>query len=168
MYHAKQPAASAESSTPTPEPHGDGFGTTVMDCATLPGDIVVADGLPLERLYARFDAIARGRAPGNSSAAHRSVLERLASNQQRAEVLGWSEFVLERLGGSGRLVLRGNPPIGPGHALVPDAIPYDGAEPADASISARELSRNGDGRRGADLANLSWRSRMDWLDDGGR
>jgi hypothetical protein len=52
------------------------------------------------------------------------VLERLASNQRRAEALGWSEFVLERTGGSGRLVLRGTPPIGPDRALVPDAIPY--------------------------------------------
>ena len=167
MHHAKKPAASAESSTPNPE-HNSGFLATVMDGATLPGDIVAADGVPLERLYARFDAIARGRAPGNSSAAHQSVLERLAFNQQRAEVLGWSEFVLERVGGSGRLVLRGNPPIGPDRELVPDAIPYDGAEPADASISARELSRNAEGRRGADLTNLAWRSRMDWLDDGGR
>jgi hypothetical protein len=161
MPHPKKPAASAESSTPTPEP------STVTDRATFPGDIVV-DGLPLERLYARFDAIARGRAPGNSSAAHQSVLERLASNQQRAEALGWSEFVLERLGGSGRLVLRGNPPIGPDRELVPDAIPYDGAEPADASSGGRELPRDADGRIGADLTNVSWRSRMGWLDDGGR
>jgi hypothetical protein len=168
MHHPKKPAASAESSAPTPEPHNGGFGATVTDGATLPGDIVVADGLPLERLYARFDAIARGRAPGNSSATHQSVLERLASNQQRAEALGWSEFVLERLGGSGRLVLRGNPPIGPDRELVPDAIPYDGAAPADASSGARELPRDADGRIGADLTNLSWRSRIGWLDDGGR
>jgi hypothetical protein len=168
MHHSKRLAASAESSASTPEPHNGGFGATVTDRATLPGDIVVADGLPLERLYARFDAIARGRAPGNSSATHQSVLERLASNQQRAEALGWSEFVLERVGGSGRLVLRGNPPIGPDRELVPDAIPYDGAAPADASSGARELPRDADGRIGADLTNLSWRSRMGWLDDGGR
>ena len=168
MHDPKKPTERAESPTPTPEPHNSGFGATVMDRATLPGDIVVADGLPLERLYARFDAIARGRAPGNSSAAHQSVLERLASNQQRAEALGWSEFVLERLGGSGRLVLRGNPPIGPDRELVPDAIPYDGAEPADASSGARELPPDAEGRIGADLTNLSWRSRMGWLDDGGR
>ena len=123
MHDPRKPTERAESPTPTPEPNTGGFRATVMDRATLPGDIVVADGLPLERLYARFDAIARGRAPGNSSAAHQSVLERLASNQQRAEALGWSEFVLERLGGSGRLVLRGTPPIGPGRELVPDAIP---------------------------------------------
>ena len=102
MHDPKKPTERAESPTPTPEPDNGGLGATVMDRATRPGDIVVADGLPLERLYARFDAIARGRAPGNSSAAHQSVLERLASNQQRAEALGWSEFVLERAGGSGR------------------------------------------------------------------
>ena len=136
MHDPKKSAERAES--PTPEPSNRGFAAGVMDRALLPADIVVADGLPLQRLYARFDAIARGRAPGNSSAAHQSVLQRLASNQRRAEALGWSEFVLERAGGSGRLVLRGTPPIGPGRALVPDAIPYDGPEP------------------------------MDWRDDGGR
>lgn len=168
MHDPRQPIERAKSPTPTPEPHNGGFGATVTDRAALPGDIVVADGLPLERLYARFDAIARGRAPGNSSAAHQSVLERLASNQQRAETLGWSEFVLERLGGSGRLVLRGNPPIGPGRELVPDAIPYDGARPADASSAAKALPRDAEGRIGSELTNLSWRSRMVWLDDGGR
>ena len=141
MHDPKKTAERAES--PTPEPNNRRFAAGVMDRATLPADIVVADGLPLERLYARFDAIARGRAPGNSSAAHRSVLERLASNQRRAEALGWSEFVLERAGGSGRLVLRGTPPIGPDRAVVPDAIPYDGAEPADASV----VRASGRGRR---------------------
>jgi len=168
MHGPKKPAERAESPTPNPEPNKGGLGATVMDRATLQGNIVIADGLPLERLYARFDAIARGRAPGNSSAAHQSVVERLASNQQRAEALGWTEFVLERAGGSGRLVLRGNPPIGPDRELVPNAIPYDGAEPADASSGARELPRDAEGRIGADLTNLSWRSRMGWLDDGGR
>jgi len=168
MHDPMKPAERAESSTPTPEPNNGRFGATVMDRATLPADIVVADGLPLERLYARFEAIARGRAPGNSSAAHQSVLERLASNQRRAEALGWSQFVLERAGGSGRLVLRGNPPIGPDRELVPDAIPYDGAEPADASSGTRELPRIPEGRIGSDLTNLSWRARMGWLDDGGR
>lgn len=97
-----------------------------MDRATFPDDIVVADGLSLERLYARFDAIARGRAPGDSSAAHQSVIGRLASNQRRVEALGWTEFVLERAGGTGRLELRGVPAPGRDHELVPDAIPDDG------------------------------------------
>ena len=168
MHDPRKPTERAESPTPTPEPDNGGLGATVMDRATRPGDIVVADGLPLERLYARFDAIARGRAPGNSSAAHQSVLERLASNQQRAEALGWSEFVLERAGGSGRLVLRGNPPTGPDRELVPDAIPYDGARPADASSGAKALPHDAEGRIGSEMTNLSWRSRMGWLDDGGR
>jgi len=168
MHHPRKPAASAESSSPTPEPGSRAFGATVMDRATLRGDIVVADGLPLERLYARFDAIARGRAPGDSAAAHQSMLERLDSNRQRAQALGWSAFALERLGGSGRLVLRGNPPSGPDRELVPDVIPDGGAETADASSGARELPRDAEGRMGTDLANLSWRSRMGWLDDGGR
>ena len=56
-----------------------------MDRPTFDGDIVVADGLPLQRLYARFDAIARGPAFGIGSAAHQSVIARLAFNQKRAE-----------------------------------------------------------------------------------
>lgn len=142
-----------------------------MDRPTLPGDIVVADGLPLERLYARFDAIARGRAPGDSSAAHQSVIERLASNQRRAEALGWTKFVLERAGGSGRLELRGAPAPGRDHELVPDAMPKHCPESATVSnepSAASDSPHRGEGRIGTDLANLSWRSRMRWLDDGGR
>ena len=112
-----------------------------MDHPTSPGDVVVADGLPLDRLYARFDAIARGRAHGDSSAAHRSVIARLDSNQRRAAELGWTEFVLERAGGSGRLELRGTPPTGADRELVPDAIV------ADAIPDDRDQT---------------------WLDDGGR
>ncbi len=104
-----------------------------MDRPTIPGNVVVADGLPLERLYARFDAIARGRAHGDGSAAHGSVIERLRSNQRRAVALGWTAFVLERVGGTGRLALRGTPPGGSAPELVPDAIPYDDAEPTSGS-----------------------------------
>src|SRR4029450_4290205 len=78
--------------------------------------------LPLDGLSARFDAIARGRAEGDSSAAHRSVIGRLESNQRRAAELGWTAFVMERAGGSGRLELRGLPPSGGDRELVPDAI----------------------------------------------
>lgn len=99
-----------------------------MDHPTNAGDIVVADGLPLERLYARFDGIARGRSDGDSTAAHRSVLERLASNQRGAVAIGWTAFVLERAGGSGRLELRGTSPTGSERELVPDAIPADTTE----------------------------------------
>jgi hypothetical protein len=86
---------------------------------------VVADGLPLERLYARFDTFARGRAHGDSSAAHRSIIERLAANQRRAEALGWTDFLLESLGGSGRLALSGARAPGRSRELGPDAIPYE-------------------------------------------
>lgn len=139
-----------------------------MDRATFDGDIVVADGLPLQRLYARFDAIARGRAFGNSSAAHRSVIARLASNQRRAESLGWSEFVLERAGTTGRLELRGVAAPGEAHQLVPDAIPYDVPEPTAAPSDPSCIPIYLGDRFGNRLATVSWRSRMRWLDDGGR
>jgi len=139
-----------------------------MDRPTISGDVVVADGLPLERLYARFNEIARGRAHGDSAAAHHSVMERLRSNQRRAAALGWTAFVLERAGGSGRLALRGTPPGGSAPELVPDAIPYDGAGSTIGSSAPSDLPHDHEGRIGNDLANLSWRSRMRWLDDGGR
>jgi hypothetical protein len=135
---------------------------------TRPEDLVVAEGLPLERLYARFDAIARGRAHGDSSAAHRSVIARLESNQRRAEALGWSDFVLGRAGGSGRLELRGTRPSGGTRELVPDAIPYDAAAPSTNAAAGDDSPHRPDGRIGTDLANIAWRSRMTWLDDGGR
>jgi hypothetical protein len=139
-----------------------------MDRPTVPGDVVVADGLPLERLYARFDAIARGRAHGDSSAAHRSVIARLQSNQRCAAALGWTAFILERAGGTGRLALRGTPPGRHTPELVPDAIPYDGPDPARGSRAVSDVPHDDEGRIGTGLANLSWRSRMRWLDDGGR
>ena len=139
-----------------------------MDRATLAGDIVVADGLPLQRLYARFDEIARGRAADDSSAAQRSVIERLASNQRRAEALGWTEFVLERAGGSGRLELRGVRAPGCDHELVPDAIPSAVLEPTAAASAADALPQRPKGRHKTNPTRLSSRSRMRWLDDGGR
>jgi hypothetical protein len=143
-------------------------GRFVMGRPTLPGNVVVADGLPLDRLYARFDAIARGRTPADGSAAHRSLIERLRSNRRRAEALGWTAFVLERAAGSGHLELRGTPPGGRDSELVRDAIPYDGLEPTGGSTAVSDLPHDDEGRIGTDLANLSWRSRMRWLDDGGR
>ena len=139
-----------------------------MDRATFDGDIVVADGLPLQRLYARFDAIARGRAFGNSSAAHRSVIARLASNQRRTASLGRSDFVLERAGTTGRLELRGVAAPGEDHQLVPDAIPYHVPEPIIAPSDPSCLPIYLGNRFGNRLATVSWRSRMRWLDDGGR
>lgn len=81
------------------------------------------DCLPLTRLYARFDAIAEGLVHGDSTAAHRAVLYRLGSNQRTAEALGWTACVLERQGGSGRLVLRGVRAGGLAREVVPDWIP---------------------------------------------
>ena len=140
----------------------------MMERATFPAGFVIADGLPLQRLYARFDAIAAGLTQGDSTAAHRSVIERLAANQRRAEALGWTAFVLERVGGSGRLELRGVPSPGHDHELVPDAIPYEGLEPRTESKGEIRLPRNANGQVRSRLAAISWRSRMRWLDDGGR
>lgn len=134
---------------------------------TMVGNPVVSDGLPLDRLYQRFNAIAEGRAPGNSSAAHRSVTERLEFNQRRAAALGWVGFVLERVGGSGRLELRGRPAANRDRELVPDAIPYDGPEITEPD-GQRDLPRTVESSIGTGLAKLSWRARMRWLDDGGR
>jgi hypothetical protein len=139
-----------------------------MIFAALPENVVVSDGLPLDRLYQRFDAIAEGRTPGDSSAAHRSVLDRLASNRRRAEALGWTAFVLERVGTCGRLELRGKSAPDRERELVPDAIPFDAPAPASDSTAVFGLPRRVEGRVGAGLANLSWRARMRWLDDGGR
>ena len=160
MRETTAPAASSAASIPVP--------ATVTEGATRPDDIVIADGLPLERLYARFDAIARGRAHGDSSAAHRSVIARLESNQRRAEVLGWTDFVLARAGGSGRLELKGTRPSSRTREPVPDAIPYDVHARTTNSDAADDSPRGREGRIGTERANLSWQSRMSWLDDGGR
>ena len=74
----------------------------------------------LETLYARFDAIARGREPGSSTAAHQAVLDRLAANQRVAERQGWTACALERVAGMGRLRASGVPPTGPGRRPIPD------------------------------------------------
>jgi hypothetical protein len=139
-----------------------------MERASFPTHFVIADGLPLQRLYARFDAIAAGLTNGDSSATHRSVIERLASNQRRATALGWTGFVLERRGGSGRLELRGRPAPGLDLELVPDAIPFDDPEPATEAIRDTPLPADFDGRVGTRLARIAWLARMRWLDDGGR
>ena len=58
----------------------------------------------------------------------------------------------------------------PGHelALVPDAIPHDVPEPIVESKPEIRLPRNRAGQIGSPLATIAWRSRMRWLDDGGR
>jgi hypothetical protein len=141
----------------------------MMERASSPARAVIADGLPLQRLYARFDAIAAGLAKGDSLAAHQSVIARLAANQLHAESLGWTGFVLERVGGSGRLELRGIPAGGLDRELVPDAIPHGApthldTESARKSRRGREVS----GQIGGGVARMSWRARLRWMDDGGR
>lgn len=101
----------------------------MIERPTFPTHVVIADGLPLERLYARFDEMATGCTKGDGAAAHRSVIARLASNQRRATALGWTGFLLERRGGCGRLELRGRAAPGLDLELVPDAIPFDAPEP---------------------------------------
>jgi hypothetical protein len=76
----------------------------------------------LERLHARFDAIASRREPdGNSVAAHAAILARLATGRRDAEAAGWSACALERDGGMGRLRLVGVPPGEGARREFPDA-----------------------------------------------
>jgi hypothetical protein len=75
---------------------------------------------PLETLYARHDAMAEGRARGDSTRVHHAILERLAANGLVAEGHGWSSLALERVAGMGRLRLWGVPPAGDARAVVPD------------------------------------------------
>jgi hypothetical protein len=91
-----------------------------------PGDFVIAHGLPLERLYARFDAMSDGMVIGAIATVHQSVMQHHAANQRRAAAHGWTGFVLERRGGSGRLELLGLAAPGRDLELVPDQLPYDG------------------------------------------
>ena len=101
------------------------------------------DCLPLMRLYARFDAIAEGLAPGDSSAVHRAVLNRLAANQRVAESVGWTACALERHGGTGRLLLLGVRPAGLGREVVPDWIPRLPSDVEPASMPSAERPPNG-------------------------
>jgi CheY-like chemotaxis protein len=75
---------------------------------------------PLEALHARHDLMSEGRAPGDSTAVHRAILERLAANRLAAEAHGWTSCALERVAGMGRLRLWGMPPAGGVRAVVPD------------------------------------------------
>ena len=74
----------------------------------------------LDTLYARFDAIASGRTPGSSTAAHQAVLDRLAANQRVAERQGWTSCALERVADMGRLSAWGVSPAHPERRLIPD------------------------------------------------
>ena len=79
----------------------------------------------LETLYARFDAIARLGAPGNSQTAHGAVMTRLAANRDAAAADGWTSLSLERAGGMGRLRLWGVPPSRADREIVPDWLPNE-------------------------------------------
>ena len=79
----------------------------------------------LDTLYARFDAIARRGAPGDSTAAHEAVQDRLAANRAAAESNGWTSLALERAGGMGRLRLWGVPPSSADREVVPDWLPRE-------------------------------------------
>lgn len=78
---------------------------------------------PLDVLYARHEAMAQGRARGDSTAVHHAILDRLAANGALAETRGWSALALERIAGMGRLRLWGMPPAGDARAVVPDWAP---------------------------------------------
>ena len=79
--------------------------------------------IPLGTLYARFDAIDRGRdKDGDSWAAHVAILDRLAGNRRDAEREGWTSLALERDGGLGRLRLFGVAPDTMLRAVVPDSV----------------------------------------------
>ena len=62
--------------------------------------------LPFDRLYARFGAIARARADGDSSAAHRSVIARPESTQRRAGELVADAIVANAILGDSARALR--------------------------------------------------------------
>jgi hypothetical protein len=79
----------------------------------------------LDILYSRFDAIARRGEPGDSTAAHEAVQDRLATNRAVADRDGWTSLALERAGGTGRLRLWGVPPFCDERELVPDFSPRE-------------------------------------------
>jgi hypothetical protein len=77
--------------------------------------------VPLETLYARFDAFANGRMRGaGADEAHQAVVDRLAENRRVAEGYGWTSCALERAGGMGRLRCWGVPPSEYQRQMVPD------------------------------------------------
>ena len=55
-----------------------------------------------------------------------------------------------------------------GAEIVRDVIPHGGPGPTRGSRTVSGVPHDDEGRIGTGLAKLSWRSRMRWLDDGGR
>jgi hypothetical protein len=131
-------------------------------------NLVLATGLPLERLYVRFDTFARGRARGDSSASHRPMMDRLAASRRCAEAIGWTDFVMERAGGSGRLELSGASDSGSGREIVPDAVERDALEPTPAATHERRPPAGPPRHIDAAPAKRRSLARMRWNDDGGR
>jgi hypothetical protein len=76
--------------------------------------------LSLSAMYARFDAISEGTMPSTHWDAHAAILDRLATNQRRAEEIGWTSCALERIGGMGRLAAWGVPPGSTQRHRIPD------------------------------------------------
>jgi hypothetical protein len=133
------------------------------------GNLVLTDGLPLERLYVRFDTIARGRAPAEMSALRGSMIDRLAATRRCAEAIGWTDFVTDRASGSGRLELSGASSPRRDREIVPDMVPHDASE-ATAEVT-HERRRPAGPPRHIDAAPAKRRrslARMRWNDDGGR
>lgn len=79
----------------------------------------------LDTLYSRFDAITRRGGPGDSTAAHEAVQDRLAANRAVADSEGWTSLALERSAGMGRLRLWGVPPSRVDREVVPDWSPRE-------------------------------------------
>jgi hypothetical protein len=65
--------------------------------------------MSLNELYARFDAVAKGREQGNSPAAHEAILVRFAANRRVAETDGWTSCALERAAAGAGCALSGFP-----------------------------------------------------------
>ena len=102
----------------------------------------------LEQLYARHTSISEGRADGDSRLLHVAIIDRLAANQRIAEGEGWTSLALERIGGMGRLMLRGVPTGTDRREVVPDWGPRQpSAASPSASASARGGSASGEERQ---------------------
>jgi len=108
-------------------PERQGSGTIELEVVIQMRSLMPPDHrVSLETLYARFDAIARRGAPGNSQAAHAAVQDRLEANRAVATAEGWTSLSLERAGGMGRLRLWGVPPSREDREVVPDRLPSAG------------------------------------------
>lgn len=104
-------------------PERDGTAAIELEVVIQMRSLMSDHHVSLDTLYARFDAIARRGAPGNSQAAHDAVQVRLAANRTVAAANGWTSLSVERAGGMGRLRLWGVPPSREDREIVPDWLP---------------------------------------------